>query len=154
MPPKKKQRFLSLQQQEQAIQDFSNNISDDEETPFYNYVSFEAIDHEQEIPAVLESESEGEEGDEEYKQLSRKQLFKTLDERCDETNYQHLEGQDEENKSYTYTSADKKFTREWYTKKEREVSGRVANQGILRGAEGPRGRAKTAKTQLKALNFS
>ena len=101
MPPKKKQRFLSLQQQEQAIQDFSNNISDDEETPFYNYVSFEAIDHEQEIPAVLESESEGEEGDEEYKQLSRKQLFKTLDERCDETNYQHLEGQDEENKSYT-----------------------------------------------------
>ena len=34
MPPKKKQRFLSLQQQEQAIQDFLDNISDEEETPF------------------------------------------------------------------------------------------------------------------------
>ena len=36
--------------------------------------------------AVSESESEGEEGDEEYEQLPRKQLFKTLDECCDETN--------------------------------------------------------------------
>ena len=86
MPPKKKQRFLSLQQQEQAIQDFLDNISDDEETPFDNDVSFEASDDEEEIPAVSESESEGEEGDEEYEQLPRKQLFKTLDECCDETN--------------------------------------------------------------------
>ena len=90
MPPKKKHRFLSLQQQEQAMQDFLD-ISDDEETPFDNDVSFEASDDEEEIPAVLESESEGEEGDEEYKQLPRKQLFKTLDECCDERNYQHLE---------------------------------------------------------------
>ena len=36
MPPKRKQRFSSLQQQEQAIQDFLDNISDDEETPFDN----------------------------------------------------------------------------------------------------------------------
>ena len=42
MPPKKKQQFSSLQQQEQAIQDFLDNISDDEETPFDNDVSFEA----------------------------------------------------------------------------------------------------------------
>ena len=70
---------------------------------------------------MLESESEGEEGDEEYEQLPRKQLFKTLDECCDETNYQHLEVQDEENKLYTYTGADKKFTREWHTKKEEEL---------------------------------
>ena len=56
----------------------------------------------EEIPAVLESESEGEEGDEKYEQLPRKQLFETLDECCDKTNYQHLEVQDEENKSYTY----------------------------------------------------
>ena len=40
MPPKKKQRFLSVRQQEQAIQDFLDNISDDEETPFDNGVSF------------------------------------------------------------------------------------------------------------------
>ena len=52
MPPKKKQRFSSLQQQEQAIQDFLDNISDDEETPFDNDVSFEASDDEEEIPAV------------------------------------------------------------------------------------------------------
>ena len=112
MPPKKKQRFLSLQQQEQAIQDFLDNISDDEETQFDNGVSFEASDDEEKIPAVSESESEVEEGDEEYEQLPRKQLFKTLDECCDETNYQHLEVQDEGNKLYTYTSPDKKFTRE------------------------------------------
>ena len=105
MPPKKKQRFLSLQQQEQAIQDFLDNISDDEETPFDNDVSFETSDDEVEIPAVSESELEGEEGDEEYEQLPRKQLFKTLDECCDGTNCQYLEVQDEENKSYTYTSA-------------------------------------------------
>ena len=111
MPPKKKQRFLSLQQQEQAIQDFLDNISDDEETPFDNGVSFEASDDEEEIPAVSESELEGEEGGEEYEQLPRKQLLKTLDICCDETNYQHLEVQDEENKSYTHTSADKKLTR-------------------------------------------
>ena len=153
MPPKKKQRFLSLQQQEQAIQDFLDNISDDEETPFDNDVSFEASDDEEEIPAMSESESEGEEGDEEYEQLPRKQLFKTLDECCDETNYQHLEVQDEENKSYTYTSADKKFTREWHTKKERGVSGRAANQNILRGAEGPRGRAKAAKTPVEGFEL-
>ena len=91
--------IFTLQQQEQAIQDFLDNI------------------------------------DEEYEQLPRKQLFRTLDECCNETNYQHLEVQDEENKSYTYTSADKKFTREWHTKKERGVSGRAANQNILRGAE-------------------
>ena len=77
MPPKKKQRFLSLQQQEQAIQDFLDNISDDEETPFDNDVSFEASDDEEEIPAVSESESECE-GDEEYEQLPRKQLFKLM----------------------------------------------------------------------------
>ena len=95
---------------------------------------------------MSESESEGEEGDKEYEQLPRKQLSKTLDECCDETNYQHLDVQDEENKSYTYTCADKKFTREWYSKKERGVSFKAANQNILRGAEGPRGRAKSAKT--------
>ena len=75
MPPKKKERFSSLQQQEQAIQDFLDNISNDEETLFDNDVSFEASDDQEEIPAMLESESEGEEGDEEYKQLPRKQLF-------------------------------------------------------------------------------
>ena len=107
MPPKKKQRFSSLQQQKQAIQDFLDNISDDEETPFDNDISFEASDDKEEIPVVSESESEGEEGDEEYEQLPRKQLFKTIDECCDETNYQHLEVQAEENKSYTYTSVDK-----------------------------------------------
>ena len=72
MPPKKKQRFSSLQQQEKSIQDFLGNISDDEETPFDNDVSFEAFNDEEDIPAVSENESEGEEGDEEYKQLPRK----------------------------------------------------------------------------------
>ena len=91
MPPKKKQRFSSLQQQEQAIQDFLDNISDDEETPLDNDVSFEASDDEEEIPAMSESESEGEEGDEEYQQLPRKQLSKTLDECCNQTKYQCLE---------------------------------------------------------------
>ena len=107
MSPKKKQWFLSLQQQEQAIQDFLNNISDDEKTPFDNDVSFEASDDEERIPAMSESESEGEEDDEEYEQLARKQLFKILDECCDEANYQHLEVQDEGNKSYSHTSTDK-----------------------------------------------
>ena len=153
MPPKKKQRFSSLQQKEQVIQDFLGNISDDEETPFDNDISFEDSDDEEEIPAVSESESEGDEGDEEYEQLPRKQLFKTLDECCDETNYQHLEVQDEENKSYTYTSADKKFTREWHTKKERRASGRAANQNILRGAEGPRGRSKAAKMPVEGFEL-
>ena len=111
MPPKKKEQFLSLQQQEQAIQYFLDNISHDEETLLDNGVSFEASDDEKEIPAVSESELEAEEGDKKYERLRRKQLFKTLDECCDETNYQHLEVQDEENKSYTHTSADKKLTR-------------------------------------------
>ena len=150
MPPKKKQRFLSLQQQEQAIQDFLDNNSDDEETPFDNDVSFEASDDEEEIPAMWESESEG---DEEYEQLPRKQFFKTLDECWDETNYQYLEVQDKENKLYTYTSADKKFTRERHTKKERGVSGRAANQNILRGAGGPRGRAKAAETPVEGFEL-
>ena len=153
MPPKNEQRFSSLQQQEQAIQDFLDNISDDEETPFDNDVSFEASDDEDKIPAVSEGESEGEEGDEEYKQLPRKQLFKTLDECCNETNHQHLKVQDKENKLYTYTSAEKKFTWEWHTQKERGVSGRAANQNILRGAEGPRGRAKAAKTPVEGLKL-
>ena len=153
MLPKKKQRFLSLQQQEQAIQDFLDNISDDEETPFDIDVSFEASDHEEEIPTVSESEAEGEKRDEEYEQLPRKQLSKTLDECCDETNHQHLEVQDEGNKWYTYTSADKKFTREWHTKKERGVSGRAANQNILRYAEGPRGRAKASKTAVEGFEL-
>ena len=135
MPPKKKQEFSSLQQQKQAMQDFLDNISDDEETPFDNDVSFEASDDEEEISAVSLSESEGEEGDEEHEQLPRKQLFKTLDECCNETNYQQLEVQEEKSKSYTYMSADKKFTLEWHTKKERGVSGRAANQNILTGAE-------------------
>ena len=50
-------------------------------------------------------------------------------------------------------SADKKFTREWHTKKERGVSGRAANQNILRGAEGPRGRADTAKTPVEGFEL-
>ena len=153
MPAKKKQRFLSLQQQEQAIQDFLDSISDDEETLFDNDVSFESSDDEEEIPAMSESELEGEEGDEEFEQLPRKQLFKTLDEFCDKTNYLHLEVQDEGNQLYTYTSADKKFTREWHTKKERGVSGRAANQNILRGAEGPRERAKAAKTPVEGFEL-
>ena len=56
-------------------------------------------------------------------------------------------------KSYTYTSADKKFNRKWHTKKERRVSGRAANQNILRGAEGPRGRAKAAKTPVEGFEL-
>ena len=76
---------------------------------------------------MSESESECEEGDEEYEQLPGKQLLKTLDDCSDEPNYQHLEVQDEENKLYTYTSADKRFIREWHTKKERGVSGTAAN---------------------------
>ena len=127
-----------------------DNISDDEETPFDNDVSVEASDDEEEIPAVLESELEG---DEEYEQLPRKQLFKTVDEFCDETNYQHLEVQGEGNKLYTYTSADKKFTREWHANKEKRVSGRAANQNILRGAEGPRGRAKAAKNPVEGFEL-
>ena len=102
---------------------------------------------------MSESESEGEEGDKKYEQLPRKQLFKTLDECCDETNYQHLEVQDDRNKLCTYTSADKKFTREWHTKKERGVSGRAANQNILRGAERRRGRAKAAKTPVEGFEL-
>ena len=153
MPPKKKQRFSSPQQQKQAIQDFLDNISDDEETPFDNDVSFEASDDAEEIQAGTESELEGEEGDEEYEQLLRKQLFKTLDECCDKTNYQHLEVQDEENVSYIYTSAEKGFTREWHTRKERGVSGRATNQNILRGAKGPRGRANAAKTPVEGFEL-
>ena len=64
-----------------------------------------------------------------------------------------MEVQDEENKSYTYTSADKKFTREWHIKKERGVKGRAANQNILRGAEGPRGRTKAAKTPVEGFEL-
>ena len=44
---------------------------------------------------MSECESEDEKGDEEYEQLPRKQLFKTLDECCNETNYQHLEVKDD-----------------------------------------------------------
>ena len=80
-------------------------------------------------------------------------MFKTVAEYCDETNYQHFEVQDEENKSFTYTSADKKFTREWHTKKEREVSGRATNQNIFRRAEGLRGRAKAAKTPVEGFEL-
>ena len=80
-------------------------------------------------------------------------MFKTLDECCVETNYQHLEVQDEGNKSYTYTSADKKFTWEWHTKKERGFSGRAANQNILRSAEGTRGRAKPAKRPVEGFEL-
>ena len=70
---------------------------------------------------MSESESECEEGADEYEQLPRKQLFKTLDECCDETNYQHLEVQDDRNKLYTYTSADKKFTQECIQRKKEEL---------------------------------
>ena len=56
-------------------------------------------------------------------------------------------------KSYTYTSADKKFTRKWHTKKERGVSGKAARQNILRGTEGPRGRAKTVKMPAEGFEL-
>ena len=78
MPPKKKQQFSSLHQQEQAIQDFLDNISDDEETPFDNDVSFEASDDEEKIPAVSESESEGEEGDENTSNFQESNCSKLL----------------------------------------------------------------------------
>ena len=140
MPPKKKQRFLSLQQQEQAIQDFLDNISDDEETPFDNDVLFEASSDEEDIPAVSESELEGEEGDEEYEQLPRKQLFKTLDECCDETNTSTWKFRTREInctpiRVQTRNSLESGIQRE----KERRVSGRAENENILRGAEGLRG---------------
>ena len=80
-------------------------------------------------------------------------MLKTLDECCDEKNYQHLQVHDEGNKLYTYTSADKKFTQERHKKKERGVSGRAANQNILRGAEGPTGRAKAAKTTVEGFEL-
>ena len=64
-----------------------------------------------------------------------------------------MEVQDEENKLYTYTSADKKFTREWHTRKESGVSGSAASQNILRGAEGPRGRAKSAKRPVEGFEL-
>ena len=58
---KKKQRFLSLQEQDKAIQDFKENIVDDEETPFDNDVPFSGSDVDDKIPApICDRESEGE----------------------------------------------------------------------------------------------
>ena len=60
------------------MQDIIENIPDDEETPFDNDVSFEG--------SISESESDGEEGNEEYKQIPRK----------NEANYHDLEMQEDE----------------------------------------------------------
>ena len=154
MPPKKKQRFSSLQQQEQVIQDFLGNISDDKETPFDNDISFEDSDDEEEIPAVAESESEDDEGDEEYEQLPRKQLFKTLDECCDETNYQHLEVQDEENNRTPIRVQTRNSPGSGIQRKKEELVAELQTKtywGVQKDQEeDPRLR----KCQLKVLNFS
>lgn len=61
MPPKKKQWFLSLRDEEKAIQDFIENIADIKEAPFDNNVLFEGSDVDDEIPALIpESELVGE----------------------------------------------------------------------------------------------
>ena len=78
MPPKNKHLFLLLQEQEKAIQDFLENIAD-EEIPFNNDVSLERSGVDEEIPApIFERESEGEKGNEEYEQIPRKKIFKTF----------------------------------------------------------------------------
>ena len=137
MPPKKKQRFSSLLEQEQAIQDFLDNMSD-EDAPFDEDVPFEESDEENEnLAPIPETDSEGEEGDQEYEQLPKKQIFKSLDECTNEGNYKDLAIEEAEDKKYIYTSSDKKFTRTWHTKKEKATSGRAAGANIVRGAEGP-----------------
>lgn len=67
MPLKKKQQFLSLQEQEKGRQDFIENIADDEETLFDNDVSLKGLDVDNKILApVSKSESEGDDGAGEY----------------------------------------------------------------------------------------
>ena len=44
-------------------------------------------------------------------------IFKTFDECANEANYRDLEMQEDE-KMYTYTSLEKKFSRTWHTKKD------------------------------------
>ena len=76
MSLKKKQPFLLLGEQKKAIQDFIENIAGDEKTPFDIDVTFEGSDLDDKIPASnSESESEGEKGNEEYEQISRKKLL-------------------------------------------------------------------------------
>ena len=44
------------------------------------------------------------------------------------------------------THVQKKFSKTWHTKQEIRNCGRVANANLIRGAEGPRGSAKTVKS--------
>ena len=133
----------------------NGSISDDEETPCNNEVQFEGSNERNEdLPAVSESESEGEVVEEEFEQLPRKQLFKTLDECGDETNNRAIEQQEDPNETFTYKSADKMFSRTWLTKKEMYNHGRTATPNIIGGREGPRGRAKQLNLMSRLLNCS
>ena len=148
MPPKKKQRFMSLSQQQQAINDFIENISDDEETHFDDNAPFIGSDSEDEEP-IIESESDSDDN-EEFEQAPRKQKFKSIDDCANEENYDPVLEQPDE--TFSYTSADKKFSMTWHTNVDIYAAGRNPSANIILGKEGPRGPAKNVRTPIDAFS--
>ena len=76
----------------------------------------------------------------------RKQIFKNLDDRLDDTNYDDLPAQEDE--TYVYVSRDKKTTVTWKT--NQVTTGRMLSRNVIRNRPGATSLTRNAKTPVKA----
>ena len=76
----------------------------------------------------------------------RKQIFKNLDDRLDDTNYDDLPAQEDE--TYVYVSRDKKTTVTWKT--NQVTTGRMPSRNVIRNRPGATSLTRNAKTPVKA----
>ena len=94
------------------------------------------------------SASEDEDGQERVplRREMRKQIFKNLDDRLDDTNYDDLPAQEDE--TYVYVSTDKKTTVTWKT--NQVTTGRMPSRNVIRNRPGATSFTRNAKTPVKA----
>ena len=76
----------------------------------------------------------------------RKQIFKNLDDRLNDTNYDDLPAQEDE--TYVYVSGDKKTTVTWKT--NQVTTGRMPSRNVIRNRLGATSLTRNAKTPVKA----
>ena len=92
------------------------------------------------------SEHEDEQGRVPLRREMRKQIFKNLDDRLDDTNSDDLPAQEDE--TYEYVSRDKKTTVTWKT--NQVTTGRMPSRNVIRNRPGATSLTRNAKTPVKA----
>ena len=141
------QHFINALDMISDIESFEDS-GDEEDYEMRNEVGIAEEDSGEEAEVGNGSASEDDDEQERVplQREMRKQIFKNLDDRLDDTNYDDLPAQKDE--TYVHVSTDKKTRVTWKT--SQVTTGRMSRRNVIRNRPGATALARNAKTPLKA----